>query len=181
MSPHHSDQMSQRSQVSRVALWRCSLNVFVFFIVFVFVFVFVFLLVRSCPLITVIKCLKGQKSLGLLFVCQSVKYRELVSQWVTRSPIELFWTAKNQNVYIYVLCQEKFLHPSVAWHTKIILAPWEYLSTYQFTYGGAQPSLTHIPYLWSCQQQQQSPNISLPSPLPSPPPLAFRICPTDIW
>ena len=45
MSPHHSDQMSQRSQVSRIALWRCSLNVFVFVIVFVFVFVFVFVIV----------------------------------------------------------------------------------------------------------------------------------------
>jgi len=35
--------------------------------VFVFVFVIVFLLVRSCPLITLIKCLKGHKSLGSLF------------------------------------------------------------------------------------------------------------------
>ena len=41
MSSHHSEQMSQRSQVSRIALRRCSQNVFVFFIVFVFVFVFV--------------------------------------------------------------------------------------------------------------------------------------------
>ena len=65
--PHHSDQMSQRSQVSRITLWRCSLNVFVFVIVFVFVFVVVFFLVRSCLLITLIKCLKGHKSLGLLF------------------------------------------------------------------------------------------------------------------
>ena len=69
MSPHHSDQMSQRSQVSGVALWRCSLNVFVIVIVFVFVFVFVivFLLVRSRSLITLIKCVKGHKSLGSLF------------------------------------------------------------------------------------------------------------------
>ena len=37
MSSHHSEQMSQRSQVSRIALRRCSQNVFV--IVFVFVFV----------------------------------------------------------------------------------------------------------------------------------------------
>ena len=66
---HHTDQMSQRSQVSGIALWRCSLNVFVFVIVFVFVFVFVIvvLLVRSCPLITLNKCLKGHKSLGSLF------------------------------------------------------------------------------------------------------------------
>ena len=41
MSSHPSDQMSQRSQVSRIALRRCSQNVFVFVIVFVFVFVFV--------------------------------------------------------------------------------------------------------------------------------------------
>ena len=68
MSPHHSDQMSQRSQVSRIALWWSSLNVFVSVIVFVFVFVFVivFFLVRSCPLITLIKCLKAHKSLGSL-------------------------------------------------------------------------------------------------------------------
>ena len=52
---HHSDQMSQRSEVSKIALWRCSLNVFVFVTVFVFVFVsvfvVVFLVVRSCFLI----------------------------------------------------------------------------------------------------------------------------------
>ena len=41
MSSHHSEQMSQRSQVSRIALRMCSQNVFVFVIVFVFVFVFV--------------------------------------------------------------------------------------------------------------------------------------------
>ena len=51
MSSHHSDQMSQWSQVSRIAL------------------------------------------------CMSkVKVSESVSQWVTRSPIELFWTAKNKAV-----------------------------------------------------------------------------------
>ena len=42
MSSHHSEQMSQRSQVSRIALRRCSQNVFVFVFVIVFVFVFVF-------------------------------------------------------------------------------------------------------------------------------------------
>ena len=31
MSPHHFDQMSQRSQVSRIGLWRCSLNVYCIF------------------------------------------------------------------------------------------------------------------------------------------------------
>ena len=68
MSSHHSDQMSRRSQVSRVAIWMCSQNVFVFVIVIVIVFVFVFVifLVRSWTLITLIKCLKGHKSLGSL-------------------------------------------------------------------------------------------------------------------
>ena len=101
MSSHHSEQMSQRSQVSRMALRRCSQNVFVFvFVNFfghvmfshhseqmfqwsqvsrmahrrgsqnVFVFVIVFVnLVMSCLLITLIKCLKGHKSLGSLFNC----------------------------------------------------------------------------------------------------------------
>ena len=52
--------------------------------------------VRSCLLITLIKCLKGHKSLGSLFVCQLVKslVSQWVTQWVTRSPIELLWTAK---------------------------------------------------------------------------------------
>ena len=31
---HRSDQMSQRPKVSKIALWRCSLNVFVFVVVF---------------------------------------------------------------------------------------------------------------------------------------------------
>ena len=66
VSSDHSNQMSQRSQVSRIALWGCSLNVFVIVYVFVIVFVLVFLLVRSCFLITLIKCLKGRKSLGSL-------------------------------------------------------------------------------------------------------------------
>ena len=92
MFPHHSDQMSQRSQVSLVALWGSSLNVFVivFVIVIVFVFVIVFLLVRLRLLITLIKCLKGHKSLGLLFY---VKIKRCVTDSVTRPPIEL-WTAK---------------------------------------------------------------------------------------
>ena len=33
MSPHHTDKISQRSQFSRIAVYRCSLNVFVFVIV----------------------------------------------------------------------------------------------------------------------------------------------------
>ena len=53
-------------------------------------------LVRSCLLITLIKCLKGHKSLGSL--CNVVK--ALIVSGVrpsnqgTMSPIELFWTAK---------------------------------------------------------------------------------------
>ena len=31
LPPHHADQMSQRSKMFRIAIWRCSLNVFVFF------------------------------------------------------------------------------------------------------------------------------------------------------
>ena len=70
ISSYHSEQMSQRSQVSRIALRGCSQNVFVFVIVIVFVFVFVFVnlfLVMSRLLITMNKYLKGHKSLGLLF------------------------------------------------------------------------------------------------------------------
>ena len=78
MSSHHSEQMSQRSQVSRIALRRCSQNVFVF--VIVFVFVFVIFLVRSCLFITLMKCLKGCKSLGSL--C-NVKIKRSLSQSVS--------------------------------------------------------------------------------------------------
>ena len=75
------------------------MNVFVFVIVFVFVFAFVivFFLVMSCLLIPLIKCFKGHKSLGSL--CSVVK--TLIDSGAgqtdrqTRSPIELFWTAKN--------------------------------------------------------------------------------------
>merc|ERR1712208_279223 len=73
MAPHHSDQMSQRSQVSRIAHSRCSLNVFVFIIVFVF------FLVGSCLLITLITSLKGHKSLRV-FYCSIFQKCLLVSQ-----------------------------------------------------------------------------------------------------
>ena len=63
MSPHHSDQMSQRSQDSRIALWWSSIIAFVF----VFVYAIVCFMVMSCLLVTLIKCLKGHKSLGSLF------------------------------------------------------------------------------------------------------------------
>ena len=69
ISPYHSHQITQRSLVSGITLWGCFLNVFaiVFVFVIVIVFVIVFLLVKSCLLITLIKCLRGPKSLGLLF------------------------------------------------------------------------------------------------------------------
>ena len=51
---------------STVGFFRHFVFVFVFVIVFVFVFAIVFLLVMSCPLITLIKCVKGHKSLGSL-------------------------------------------------------------------------------------------------------------------
>ena len=84
ISPYHSDQMSYRSKLSKVALWRCSSYVFVF--VIVFVFVFVFFLVRSCLLIALITCLKGHKSLRVLYGSvfeQCVVVTESVCQWVS--------------------------------------------------------------------------------------------------
>ena len=62
-SNSYKGQSEQRSQVSKIALSGCSLNAFVI----VIVFVFVFLLVRSCFIITLIKCLKGHKYQRLLF------------------------------------------------------------------------------------------------------------------
>ena len=57
-------------------------------------------MVRQCLLITLIKCLKGHKSLGSL--CSVVKTL-IVSgnrqtDQGTRCPIELFWTAKKINL-----------------------------------------------------------------------------------
>ena len=58
-------------------------------------------LVRSCLLITLIKCLKGHKSPGSL--CSVVKTL-IVSgargtDRQTMSPIELLWTAKNNTFF----------------------------------------------------------------------------------
>ena len=57
-----------------------------------------FFSVRSCLLISLIKCLEGQKSLGSL--CSVVKTLIVSgagpSKQGTRSPIELSWTAKNE-------------------------------------------------------------------------------------
>ena len=126
MCPHHSDQMSQRPQVSRIALWRCSLNVFVFVIVFVFVFVFVivFFWVRSCPLITLIKCLKGHKSLGSLCCCVFQKVPYWVSESVTRSPIELSAGQLKIQTYHFLTaysCKTYYCPPNHQIINKIIL------------------------------------------------------------
>ena len=59
-------------------------------------------MIRSCLLITLIKCLKGHKSLGSL--CSVVKTL-IVSgagqtDRQTRCPIELFWTAKKISTFL---------------------------------------------------------------------------------
>ena len=66
MRPHRSDQISQRSHVSRIALLGWSLNVIVIVIVIVFVFVIVILFVSSCLLITLIIIVKAHKFLWSL-------------------------------------------------------------------------------------------------------------------
>ena len=53
-------------------------------IVIFFVFGFAFMLVRSCFLITVIKCLKGHWSLGSLFNVKKQNVSHWVSQWVSQ-------------------------------------------------------------------------------------------------
>ena len=89
---------------SIIVLWWSSLNVFDSVFVFVFVFVILFFLVMSCLLITLIKCLKGHKSLGSL--CSVLKTLWLLvvpdqrTNQGTRSPIELFWTAKKTLIQI---------------------------------------------------------------------------------
>ena len=84
---HQSELMSQRPQVSKITLWRCSLNVFVIIIAIdfalVFVFVIVFLSVRSCFIITLIKCLKGHKCLGSLCVLQNQNMIQTLSHWLS--------------------------------------------------------------------------------------------------
>ena len=59
-----------------------------------------YFLVRSCLLISLIKCLKGHKSLGsLCSVLKSVIVSGVrQTEQGTRSPIELFWTAKNHTL-----------------------------------------------------------------------------------
>ena len=68
----------------KIPHWGCSLNVFV--IVLVFVFVVVFLLVRSCILIALIKCLKGQKS-HLVELLVSTALKDLSYIWTIYSTL----------------------------------------------------------------------------------------------
>ena len=59
-------------------------------------------MVRSCLLIYLIKCLKGHKSLGSLcsvvnaLIVSLVRATKQPTKGRTMSPIELFWTAKNE-------------------------------------------------------------------------------------
>ena len=100
MSPHHSDQMSPRSQVYRIALWRCSLNVLVFVIVFLIVFVFVIVFFWSGNVslslwsnVSKVTSVPGNSLTinGFSFVPKSRSgwVSQWLSEWVTRSPIEL--------------------------------------------------------------------------------------------
>ena len=57
----------------------------------------------------VMSCLKGHKSLGSLCNVKS-KSPQWVSQSVTRSPIELLWTAKNQSIIQVDLKRRKIMH-----------------------------------------------------------------------
>ena len=68
-------------------------------------------MVGSCLLITLIKCLKGHKSLGSLYsvVKTLIVCGNRQSKGRTRSPIELFWTAKHPCEHFVV----KFLHHSL--------------------------------------------------------------------
>ena len=76
------------------------------------------MLVRSCFLITLIKCLKGHKSLGSL--CSVAK--TLIVSGVrqtdqgARSPIELLWTAKNDKYEVCIYdCHKSLTH--IFWNT----------------------------------------------------------------
>ena len=84
MSPHHSDQMSQRSKVSRIALWRCSLNVFVSVIVFVFVFVPVIVFFFGQFMSPHHSNQRSQRSsVSWVALCMSISKVLWVSEWVT--------------------------------------------------------------------------------------------------
>ena len=73
MYSHRSDQMSQRPKISRIALWRCSLNVFVIVFVFVFVFVERHFLTHNCAvpkwkILTTCSFLTAHSWLGIFYV-----------------------------------------------------------------------------------------------------------------
>ena len=62
------------------------------------------ILVRACFFITHIKYLKVHRYQGSLFVCKIKRATFNVAHSVTRSPIELFWTAKNEIYEWGTLC-----------------------------------------------------------------------------
>ena len=95
-----------RSQVSWTALWGCSLNVFVFVFFIVFVFVIVIWFVRSCLLITLIACLKGHKSLRVLFGSVFQKCLVGSDKWTYRA---VRWQLKK----LQVEAQEKLKREAV--------------------------------------------------------------------
>ena len=102
MSSYHSEQMFQRSQVSRMALISSgSQNVFVFVVVIVFVFVFVNLFGHDMSSHHSEQMSQRSQvpSNGLSYVPKSKG--QSLTDWVTRSPIELFWTAKKKKGCIY--------------------------------------------------------------------------------
>ena len=78
--------------------FKCLVIGFVFVIVFVFVFVIVFFGVRSCLIITLIKCLEGHKSLGSLSKVTSFQDHSLLfeSDGRTLVGIELSQTKSGQ-------------------------------------------------------------------------------------
>ena len=101
MSPLHSEQMSQRSQVPRIALWKGSLNVFVFVIVFVFVFVFVIFGRVISP--NHFDQISQRSQVSWVFLLQSMaclmfQNQKWLTQWVSDKVTywAVGWTAKNR-------------------------------------------------------------------------------------
>ena len=98
ISPHHSDQMSQRTQVSRIALWRCSLNVFVIVFVFVFFIVIVCFGQVMCPHHPDQMSQGSQVSEVTLLLCFFKRsLTRSLTQWVSDKVTywAVGWTAKN--------------------------------------------------------------------------------------
>ena len=81
--------------------WWRDMTWLIFFLIFLFFWnfwnfwQFLTISVRSCLFITLIKCLKGHKSLGSLCNVWLLVVTDGRTDQGTRSPIELFWTAKN--------------------------------------------------------------------------------------